>query len=140
MPYDPSRHHRRSIRLRGYDYRQAGAYFVTICTYGRQPWFGAFNDHDLVLNDAGRMVAHWWQALHQKFPAIGTDAFVVMPDHIHGIIVIAAPGDAVDDSDADNDHTLPIVAGGYANPPLPAYHRCDPSPTMAIIDHIVRND
>ena len=78
MAYDRSRHHRRSIRRRGYDYAQPGADFVTLCTQGRQPWFGVFNNHDLVLSATGHMVVRWWQALNQKFPTISTDAFVVM--------------------------------------------------------------
>ncbi len=94
MPYDPNRHHRRSIRLRGYDYAQPGAYFVTICTQGRQALFGGIDGDALLLNDAGRMVERWWGELNHKFPTIATDAFVVMPDHFHGIIVISAPGDA----------------------------------------------
>jgi putative transposase len=91
MPYDPDRHHRRSIRLRGYDYRQAGAYFVTICTYGRQQLFD-----DL----ARRQIAeHQWLALAHAGERgkagghVALDAFVVMPDHIHGIIVITTPND-----------------------------------------------
>jgi putative transposase len=115
MPYDPNRHHRRSIRLRGYDYRQPGWYFVTICTHGRQLWFGTVDAGGLQHNDAGRMIERWWAALPNKFPVVRTDTFVVMPDHIHGIIVIAAPGDAVN---AGDDDTSPFGVGGYANPPL----------------------
>jgi len=88
MPYDPQRHHRRSIRLKGYDYRQPGAYFVTICTQDRACLFGEVVDGEMRLNDAGRMVERWWRELNRKFPHIRTDVFVVMPNHIHGIIVI----------------------------------------------------
>lgn len=104
MPYDPNRHHRRSIRLRGYDYRQPGWYFVTICTHGRQPWFGTVRGDGLQANDAGRMIERWWAALSNKFPVVRTDAFVVMPDHVHGIIVITTPiVDADDGSMRDDD-------------------------------------
>jgi putative transposase len=122
MPYDPSRHHRRSIRLRGYDYATPGAYFVTICTQGRQQLFGTIADGAMRPNDAGRMIERWWGELHNKFPAVRTDAFVVMPDHIHGIIMILARDDVGDRATgADrNDATNAIVdsnAGGYINPP-----------------------
>jgi REP element-mobilizing transposase RayT len=88
MPYDLQRHRRRSIRLKGYDYRWPGAYFVTICTQGRACLFGEVTDGEMRLNDAGRMVERWWKELNHKFPHIRTDAFAVMPNHIHGIIVI----------------------------------------------------
>jgi len=89
MPFDPDRHHRRSIRLRGYDYSQAGAYFVTICTQGRQCCFGDIVDGEMHLNDAGRMVWAEWHALPARFPGIALDEFVVMPNHLHGIMWIA---------------------------------------------------
>jgi REP element-mobilizing transposase RayT len=92
MTYDPQKHHRRSIRLKGYDYAQPGAYFVTICTQNRACLFGEVVDRQMQLNDAGRMVERWWKELNRKFAHIRTDAFVVMPNHIHGIIVIEPVG------------------------------------------------
>jgi hypothetical protein len=88
MTYDPDKHHRRSIRLRGYDYKRAGAYFVTICAQDRQYLFGQVEDGTMRMNEAGWMVERWWHELERKFPGIETDAFVVMPNHMHGIIVI----------------------------------------------------
>lgn len=80
MKYDPDKHHRRSIRLKGYDYSQPGAYFVTICTH----------NHELLLNDlwAISMIQKWWDALPEKFPNVRIDQFVIIPNHIHGIIFI----------------------------------------------------
>ena len=92
MPYDPEKHHRRSIRLRGYDYAQAGAYFITICTQARVCLFGQVVDETMHMNDAGQMVQRWWHELNRKFPTVQTDAFVVMPNHIHGIIIIHPVG------------------------------------------------
>ena len=83
---------RRSLRLQGYDYAQAGAYFVTLCTQGRECLFGEIMDGKMLLNDAGRMVNEEWHALPQRFPTVELDAFVVMPNHVHGIIVIASSG------------------------------------------------
>lgn len=88
--YDPEVHHRRSIRLKGYDYAEAGAYFVTIAAQDRLCLFGEVVDGAVVLTEAGTMVRTAWENLSARFPEIALDAFVVMPNHLHGIIVIAA--------------------------------------------------
>ncbi len=89
MPYDPDRHHRRSIRLRGYDYTQAGAYAVTICTQGRVCVFSTIVDGEVDLTTIGCIVDETWETLPVRFPQVELDAFVVMPNHVHMIIVIA---------------------------------------------------
>jgi putative transposase len=91
MRYDPEKHRRRSMRLKGYDYSQAGAYFVTICTQGRACLFGEVIDGEMRLNDAGRMVVAEWERLPALFPNVVLDAFVVMPNHIHGIVILTNP-------------------------------------------------
>lgn len=88
--YDPRRHGRRSIRLKGYDYSRAGGYFVTICTQGRAHLFGEVVRGVMRLNDAGRMIRSVWDAIPAFYPCVRTDEFVVMPDHVHGIVVIVA--------------------------------------------------
>ncbi|HEY9635304.1 MAG TPA: transposase [Coleofasciculaceae cyanobacterium] len=88
MPYDPTENHRRSIRLKGYDYSNSGAYFVTICVQNRTCLFGEITKGLMQLNDAGQMVEKAWLQLPQRFPLIVTDEFVVMPNHFHGIIII----------------------------------------------------
>jgi len=95
MPYDPNRHHRRSIRLKGYDYSQAGAYFITLCTQDRACLFGKVVNGEMRLNDAGRMVLAEWNRLPERFPQVVLDAFVVMPNHVHGILVITDPAPTV---------------------------------------------
>jgi putative transposase len=84
---DTYRHRRRSIRLKGYDYAQACAYFVTICTQDSECFFG-----DVVggmqMNDAGQMVCRIWNDLPVKYPGIEIDEFILMPNHFHGIVVI----------------------------------------------------
>lgn len=82
------RHQRRSIRLRHYDYSQAGAYFVTICTRDRQCLFGEVVENEMRLNQSGKTVARVWHSLPERFPEIELDAFVVMPNHFHGILMI----------------------------------------------------
>jgi REP element-mobilizing transposase RayT len=88
MKYNPEIHHRRSIRLKGYDYSRSGAYFVTIVTQGRASLFGHIENGEMILNGAGRMIIKWWNELPDKFPQITLDAFIVMPNHFHGIIII----------------------------------------------------
>jgi REP element-mobilizing transposase RayT len=115
MPYDPNLHQRRSMRLRGYDYAQAGAYFVTICTYERAT---LFDDPTL------RQIAEeQWRALDyagargDRAGRVSVDTWVVMPDHVHGIIVIGgADGGAHDAGGAVHD-------GGRAQQPEADYHR-----------------
>lgn len=88
MPDDRAQRHRRSIRMRGYDYSQPGAYFVTIVTQGRECVFGGIVDGEMHLNPAGQMVGMVWGDLPVRFPFAQIDAFVVMPNHLHGIIVL----------------------------------------------------
>jgi len=95
MKYDPARHHRRSIRLKGYDYIRPGAYFVTICTQDRMCLLGEIVDGEMRLNDAGEIVAWTWHDLPNHISNVQLDAFVVMPNHVHGIIIITDPVVAV---------------------------------------------
>jgi REP-associated tyrosine transposase len=88
--YDPEKHHRRSTRLKWFDYRSAGAYFVTICTQHRKCLFGTIEDNEQRLNEAGRLVERQWSELPLRFPNVGIDAFVAMPNHIHGILLVGA--------------------------------------------------
>ncbi len=88
MAYNPEIHHRRSIRLQGYDYSKSGAYFVTICTFQRQHLFGEVNNGEMQLNVTGQIISAIWQKIPQHFPNVELDQFILMPDHLHGIIVI----------------------------------------------------
>lgn len=88
MNYDPEKHHRRSIRLRGYDYSQAGYYFVTICCYQRQRLFGDIVNGAMQLNEYGEIVKQEWLRSAVIRTNIELDEFIVMPNHFHGIIII----------------------------------------------------
>ena len=113
MRYDPERHHRRSIRLRGYDYRAAGAYFITIVVQDRACLFGEVVEGAMCLNDAGRMVERWWLELNRRFPHVLTDAYVVMPNHFHGIVVIhSRPPDTTAPPDVGADLRVCPDSGG----------------------------
>ncbi len=112
--FNSSPHHRHSIRLKGYDYSQPGAYFVTMVTQGRACLFGEIRGGEMKLNDAGTMIVKWWQELPNKFPAVELGASIVMPNHFHGIIQIAGTVGAdlrvcPDGSDK----------GGHIGPPQP---------------------
>ncbi len=80
--------YRQSIRLSNHDYRQPGAYFITICTNNREPLFGEIIDKRMHLNAAGQMVQSVWNEIPSHFPQVILDEFVVMPDHVHGIVII----------------------------------------------------
>jgi REP element-mobilizing transposase RayT len=88
MKYNPDDHHRRSIRLKGYDYSQAGVYFVTICTYQRLQLFGEIINSEMILNEAGSVAKQCWLAIPEHFSNVELKEFVIMPNHVHGIIQI----------------------------------------------------
>jgi len=130
VKYDPTKHHRRSIRLKGYDYTRAGAYFVTICTQDRACLFGNVTDGQMVLNDAGRMIEKWWLDLNRKFSTMETDEYMIMPNHFHGIVVIVgadlcvcpAPADAhVSGANGSGAHDSNAHgSNAHAGAPLPS--------------------
>ncbi len=106
MHYNPDVHHRHSIRLKGYDYSQPGAYFMTICTHNRACWFGEIVNGKMVLNDAGRMVEKWYFELKNKFPDISGDEYVIMPNHFHAIIInVGADRRVCPDKTGGHDNT-----------------------------------
>jgi putative transposase len=101
MKPDLQNHHRRSIRLPGYDYTQPGAYFITLVAHDRLCLFGAIRNGKTQLNRLGKIARQELRRLAQRFPNIHIDTFVVMPNHIHAIIVI---------------HANPVPAGDGAFP------------------------
>jgi len=122
MPYDPARHHRRSIRLKGYDYTQPGAYFITLCTQNREHLFGAVVEGEMRLNAWGKIAREEWFTTARLRPYVRLDEreFVVMPNHVHGIIWIV-------DDDGDN-------VGG--NTTVGAQRRCAPTVATTTIQSI----
>ena len=95
--------HRRSIRIGEYDYSQAGAYFVTICAKNRQCLFGSIKEGNMAPNQFGEVATACWTQLPCRFSEVETDAYAVMPNHIHGIVVIKRDVGAI--------HELPTSAG-----------------------------
>ncbi|HTA27816.1 MAG TPA: transposase [Bacteroidia bacterium] len=80
-------HNRHSIRLKGYDYSKAGAYFITICVKDKIHFFGKIENGEMILNDAGIMIDKWWQKIPEKFPDIELCDYQIMPNHFHAIII-----------------------------------------------------
>jgi REP element-mobilizing transposase RayT len=104
MPIDP-RPRRRSLRLPGHDYSQAGAYFITACIHNRAMLLGEVMDGDVRLNEMGAIVQQTWDDLPTHYHGIDLDAFIVMPNHVHGIIILA---DA-----SERRHAIPEIVRGF---------------------------
>ncbi len=88
MKYNPDIHKRRSIRLKGFDYSQPSAYLITICTYDKGCVFGDVVDGKIQLNDAGEIADVCWRQIPEHFPNVILDEYIIMPNHVHGIIAI----------------------------------------------------
>jgi REP element-mobilizing transposase RayT len=122
MKYDPYKHKRRSIRLKGYDYAQVGSYFVTICIKNRECLLGTIQDGDVNLSAYDQVVQTCWRDLPNHYPCVELDAFVIMPNHIHGIISLI-DHDLVDQTQSESSsaisfagtkrHGLPEMVRGF---------------------------
>ena len=112
MIYDPNKHHRRSIRLKGFDYTRENAYFVTICTQNQACLFGEIVNGQIRLNDAGRVAQMMWKAIPAHFPHVEIDAWIVMPNHVHGIIIIVGATHASPQSGPPKG-SLGAIVGSY---------------------------
>ncbi len=91
MHFDPGTHHRKSIRLKGYDYSQSGGYVITICTHNKECLFGDVMEGKVVLSPIGQIAFEFWLDIPKRFGNVQLDESIVMPNHVHGIIVIADP-------------------------------------------------
>jgi REP element-mobilizing transposase RayT len=112
----PAVHRRRSVRLRGYDYAHPGAYFITICTHHREPILGRILDQVVHLTPMGEIACSEWMRTQAIRPRITVDAFVIMPDHLHGILVIT---DADDMGGRGTPRRAPTTATPHAPPATP---------------------
>ncbi|MCU0436793.1 MAG: hypothetical protein MUC49_02700 [Raineya sp.] len=89
MKFNQELHHRRSVRLKNYDYSQEGIYFITICTHNKECLLGEIENSNMYLNKFGEVVKNCWLEIPKHYPNTILDEFVIMPNHIHGIIEIA---------------------------------------------------
>jgi REP element-mobilizing transposase RayT len=124
MNYNPDLHHRRSIRLKNYDYSQAGAYFVTICIQNKECLFGAIEAGKMSLNEYGQVTTTCWRDLPVHYPQIELDEFVIMPNHTHGIIVINHVGAGFKPAHVNPDKTYqtPKIRAGLKPAPTLKSH------------------
>ncbi|MCC6939336.1 MAG: hypothetical protein IT226_14040 [Flavobacteriales bacterium] len=123
------RFHRRSIRLKGYDYTRAGAYYITVCTHERAQFFGDVTDANMVPNAMGAVVQRCWNAIPEHMPMVVCDAFVVMPNHVHGIVVITNVVGAVNFRPPHGSASVDGSVGAANSPPLR-----DPGPADDPVD------
>jgi len=142
MKYDATIHNRRSIRLRDYDYSQAGTYFVTICTNHRQSLFGDVVDSEMCLNDAGKMVQSVWDAIPDHYPGVHIDTNIIMPNHTHFIVTVGAGPRACPDTIAQSGHPqggapTDINADGLTLPDV--VHRFKTMTTKRYADGVKQN-
>lgn len=106
----PERYRRNSHRYPGYDYAQAGAYFVTINTHGNLHWFGTVTEGSVQLSPQGEVALEAWIALEQRFPGLLLDAHVIMPNHVHGIIMLGT-----DPALSTDDQTVGLIVNSFKN-------------------------
>ncbi len=116
MTFDPDKHHRHSIHLHGYDYAQTEAYFVTACAYEQTCLFGEVSRGEMAVNDFGRILKACWLEIPAHFPNVAVEAFVVMPNHIHDVIIHSV---IVTDRSAEVAHTETSHVGARRASPLP---------------------
>ena len=129
MCFNPKIHHRRSIRLQGYDYSQPGLYYITICTQNKACFFGKINNGKMVLNGAGTMIKTIWSEIPVHYHGFDIHEFVVMPNHVHGIIQIIS-------------NPAPVGTGPRACPDNDGHpikgHPQGVAPTMTLFDIMQR--
>ncbi len=159
MKYNPEKHYRRSIRLKGHDYSTAGAYFITLCTYRRECLFGEIMDGEMQLNPYSMIVAANYRWLSEQYPYVHLDTWVVMPNHFHGILVLTdQPGrgdlqiapthteNAVTPSEKMPKHkSLGRLIGAFKTVSTKRIHIIRDAPGTTVwqrnyYEHIIRND
>ena len=109
-----------STRLSGYDYSQNGAYFITICTKDRIHHFGKISNGNMILSEIGNQATEYWRNISQQFPFVKLGEFIVMPNHIHGIIIIEK--DFSEEIEAKDSKNIIIQSGGITGIRNPMFH------------------
>ena len=146
MIYDPNKHHRCSIRLKGFDYTREAAYFVTISTQNQACLFGEIVNEQMRLNDAGRVAQMVWKAIPDHFSQVEIDASVVMPNHIHGIIIIVGATHASPPRQSGPPKgSLGAIVGSYKSAVSRRINQLHRTPGATVwqrnyYEHIIRNN
>jgi len=139
MPYNPNIHNRQSIRLKGYDYSKPGYYFVTFNIKDRLPLFGEFikenNTRIMKHTELGKAAIKYWLEIPEHYPNVILDEFIIMPDHIHGIIQISERAQNIEPPQAQNIEPQNIESGLVQNiePRQNQYQKIIPGSLGAII-------
>ena len=147
---------RRSVRLKGYDYRQPGAYFVTICSYQRIPLFGHVERGSMILNPLGHIVRDTWRTIPSLRPYVSLDEFAVMPNHLHAILMITkgfrvgatdsvAPTDEPRSARGPSPGSLGAIIGQFKSVATQRIHRLSGTSDHPIwqrnyYEHVIRHD
>jgi len=150
MTDDSRIHHRRSIRVKRYDYSSAGAYFVTICAADRRCLFGGIKQAEVHLSPIGQIVTECWSNIPQHFPNAELDVFVLMPNHLHGIIIIPGRGAAYRAPTSAQfgkpvSSSLPTILGSFKAAVTKLARESTSQPDLIVwqrnyFEHIVGND
>jgi len=153
MIYDPAKHHRQSIRLKGYDYTTTGMYFITVCVYQRQCLFGELINSDMRLNQCGEIIVNEWSRSQLIRQEIELDSWVIMPNHFHGIVVINSnvgangysPPQPHDNSFQMKPRSLSSLMAGFKSVTTKQINILRNSPGLPVwqrnyYDHIIRNE
>lgn len=138
MKFNPEIHRRRSIRLKNYDYSQAGAYFVTLCTHNRECLFGEILDDVLQLNESGRVLQKTWEDLPNHYHHVELDAWIIMPNHVHGVIILTP-------ASTNTRHGLPEIIRALKSFSSRHINKMHGTPGRAIWqrnywEHVIRNE
>jgi len=149
MRYNSKAHHRRSIRLKQYDYSQIGVYFVTICTYHRDCLFGKIINGEIILNEIGLLVQNEWVKTEKIRDNILIDVYLVMPNHLHGIIMINNVG-AYSHTPLQNvfrstSKTIGAIIRGFKSTTTKQINQYRQNPYLPVwqrnyYEHIIRNE
>jgi putative transposase len=140
----PDHHVRRSLRLKNYDYSQAGAYFVTVCAHNRMCIFGKVDAAEMRLSEIGRTVDSCWKEIPMHFQ-VSLDQWIVMPNHLHGIIIMADEAPLATDDALLLRPALGAIVGAFKSA---ATKRVNEEPRMErsplwqrnLYEHVIRNE
>ena len=106
MVYNFLFRHRKSIRLKEYDYSQPGEYFITVCTHDKKCFFGEVIEEKIILSPIGKTARKCWEEIPEQFPDVRLDEYVIMPNHVHGIVILTEGRDLINQIPTRNNFPL----------------------------------
>jgi len=147
LTYDPKRRSRRSLRLPGYDYTESGAYFIIVVAHGRECLFGQMVNEAMLRTDAGHVVQAVWDRLPAHYPHVRLDAFVIMPNHVHGVLILGSDsvGAGLKPAPTERRYGLPEIVRGFKTFSARRINECRNAPGAAVwqrnyYEHVIRNE